>query len=273
MDNTRTRQAVISLSHTPRSHASVTSPQPFARTLTAAMTVWHPITSDWLAPIPGLHRRDPEHRYWLGQRPFGVSVTGVLAAGKSAYAMARIEATREHWEPRGNTAHRALELLLGMEQGADMAELQQLAQGPWGDWVNPLISHPRWQEVTIRASERATCCPRRGLAGTYDASWVDPSLPPSEARPGAVQGPAAVLADLKSLGENGSTYSTAAQLGGYMALEASWGHWYDYGQTIWARPGQTQFSRLYSRAECLAAWAAAWAYWRSIPPARGIALP
>jgi hypothetical protein len=74
------------------------------------------------------------------------------------------------------------------------------------------------------------------------------------------------LADLKSLGENGATYSTAAQLGGYQALEATHGNWYDYGQTIWARPGQTTFSPLYSVAECRLAWAAAWATWRALHP-------
>jgi hypothetical protein len=72
-----------------------------------------------------------------------------------------------------------------------------------------------------------------------------------------------ILADLKSLGENGSTYSTAAQLGGYMALEATWGHAYDAGQTIWCRPGSTTFSPLYSVAECRMAWAGAWATWKA----------
>ena len=69
-----------------------------------------------------------------------------------------------------------------------------------------------------------------------------------------------VLADLKTLSRPGSgSYCTRAQLGGYMALEAAWGVHYDAGQTIWARPGETRFSPLYSREECLAAWAAAWA--------------
>ena len=68
-----------------------------------------------------------------------------------------------------------------------------------------------------------------------------------------------VLADLKTLSRPGSgSYCTRAQLGGYMALEATWGVHYDAGQTIWARPGETRFSPLYSREDCLAAWAAAW---------------
>ena len=62
-----------------------------------------------------------------------------------------------------------------------------------------------------------------------------------------------------------STYSTAAQLGGYHTLEhhGPAGNWYDYGQTIWARPGQTAFSPLYSVEEMRMAWAGAWATWRA----------
>ena len=229
----------------------------------------------WLPPIAGLHRRDPEHRYYLGDVSFPVSVTGVLAVMKSAYAMERIEATRETWEPRGNTAHRALEVFLGLgDPGpADMTmavpdgamqKLQALLTGDYADWVQPLVTHPRWSSVHVIASERPTCCLQRRIAGTFDCAYLDPSLPPSPERPAWVTGPAIVLADLKSLSAHGSTYSTAAQLGGYMALEASHGLWYDYGQTIWARPGETTFSPLYSPSECRLAWAAAWATYKAV---------
>ena len=62
-----------------------------------------------------------------------------------------------------------------------------------------------------------------------------------------------------------STYSTAAQLGGYHTLEhhGPAGNWYDYGQTIWCRPGSTTFSPLYSVAECCMAWAGAWATYKA----------
>jgi hypothetical protein len=229
-------------------------------------------SATWLQPIPGLHRRDPEHRYFLGEVDFPVSVTGVLSILKSDYAMDRIEATRATWEPRGNSCHRALELMMGTTNGSPwpieqrrhaIAELGALAMGPYADWISPLLSHDRWDQIEVIASERPTCCVRRRVAGTFDCAYLDPALPIPPGRPPGVTGPARVLADLKSLGENGSTYSTAAQLGGYMALEASHGLWYDYGQTIWARPGQTAFSGLYSRSECLLAWAAAWATWRA----------
>jgi hypothetical protein len=209
------------------------------------MTTPHP----WLPPIPGLHRRDPEHRYWLGNTPFPISVTGVIGCMKSDYAMDRIEATREVWEPRGNSCHRALELFLQLEHSD---ELRDLLQGDHADWIQPLITHDRWHGLQVIASERPTCCAAgRGVAGTFDTAYID-----EQGR--------RILADLKSLAsDSSSTYSTAAQLGGYMALESTWGNHYDAGQTIWCRPGQTTFSPLYSRSECLLAWAGAWATWRA----------
>lgn len=208
------------------------------------------MTTPWLRPIPGLRRQDPEHRYVL-DRPdqplhvFPISITRVLAQGKSAFAMERIEATRSVWEPRGNTVHLALETFL---QGR-LEELAKVAGGDYSDWVLPLVTHDRWHGVEVIASERPTCCLQRNVSGTYDCGFIERS---SGQR---------VLADLKSLGENGATYSTAAQLGGYMALEATHGVHYDAGQTIWARPGQTTFSPLYTRAECMHAWGLAWARW------------
>ena len=218
-------------------------------------------STPWLPPIPGLHRRDPDHRYWLGEVEFPASVTGVLSVLKSDFAMDRIEATRATWEPRGNSCHRALELFLRLERdhliGDDgvIAVLQQqeviaLQHGPYADWIEPLIAHDRWSQVQVIASERATCCLRRRVAGTFDVAYID-----EQGR--------RILADLKSLGENRSTYSTAAQLGGYMALEATWGNLYDAGQTIWCRPGSTTFSPLYSLSECRMAWAGAWATWKA----------
>lgn len=202
----------------------------------------------WLRPIPGLRRQDPEHRYVL-DRPgqplhqFPISITGVLAQGKSAFAMERIEATRAVWEPRGNTVHLALETFLQSR----LEELSLIAESDYRDWVQPLITHDRWHDVEVIASERPTCCLTRNVSGTYDCGFI-------ERRTGL-----RVLADLKSLSENGATYSTAAQLGGYMALESTHGVHYDAGQTIWARPGSTTFSPLYSRSECLHAWGLAWA--------------
>jgi len=211
--------------------------------------------SDWLPPIRGLRRTDPEHRYWLGDHLFPVSITSVIGSAKSEWAMARIEATRHQWEPRGHTVHQALESLLKacfhpLPQLRHQASqhLQDLRASDYGDWIEPLLAHPHWRQVAVIASERPTCCLVRNLAGTYDTGYIQHT---SAMR---------VLADLKTLSApNSSSYCTRAQLGGYMALEATWGVHYDAGQTIWARPGETRFSPLYSREECLAAWAAAWA--------------
>jgi hypothetical protein len=218
-------------------------------------------TTSWLPPIPGLHRRDPEHRYWLGDVEFPISVTGVLSCLKSAYAMERIEATRSSWEARGNSCHKALELHLTVTKHSDeqlaveaAAELGNIWRGDYSDWIQPLVTHDRWHHLQVIASERPTCCLKRRVAGTYDTAYLDESG-------------RRVLADLKSLGSaEASTYSTAAQLGGYMALEATHGVLYDAGQTIWCRPGSTTFSPLYSRSECLLAWAGAWATWRARHP-------
>ena len=67
-------------------------------------------TTRWLEPIAGLQRLDPQHRYWLDDHLFPVSITGVLQVAKSSYALGRIEASRAVWEPRGNTCHQALEI-------------------------------------------------------------------------------------------------------------------------------------------------------------------
>jgi hypothetical protein len=215
--------------------------------------------SAWLSPIPGLHRRDPEHKYWLGDYRFPISITGVLSVLKSDFAMARIEATRATWEPRGNSCHRAMELHLLLNHSGkpgltgEAAEILKLLRGDWANWIVPLVTHERWGRLQVIASERGTCCLRRGVAGMFDCAYID-----EQGR--------RIIADLKTLSPSGSTYSTAAQLGGYQALEATWGITYDAGQTIWCRPGETVFGPLLSRDECLSAWAGAWATWRALNP-------
>jgi len=135
--------------------------------------------ASWLAPIPGLRRTDPEHRYWLGEHLFAVSITGVVSSSKSDWAMARIEATRHVWEPRGHTVHLALEALLHSRFHPEPGNRQQAAQlleelraSDYWAWIEPLLAHPHWQQVTVIASERPTCCLVRNLAGTYDTGFI-----------------------------------------------------------------------------------------------------
>jgi hypothetical protein len=217
-----------------------------------------PTPTTWLPPIPGLHRRDPEHRYWLGEAEFPVSVTGVLGVLKSDYAMDRIEATREVWAPRGNSCHRALELFLLLEHSdqpgfrSESDEMVGLLHGDYSDWIAPLLTHDRWGQVQVIASEMVVACTQRRVAGCFDLAFID-------------EAGRTILADLKSLGSaESSTYCTRAQLGGYAALlKASHGVVVDACQTIWARPGSTTFSPLYSVAECRTAWAGAWATFKA----------
>lgn len=217
----------------------------------------------WLRPIPGLRREDPSHTYWLHHQPLPVSVTGVLKIEKSDYAMERIQATAAIWAPRGNNTHRAMELHVRLRHdprlqsgrlsnrpdvAALISELDELRHGEHQDWIEPLLTLDLWDQVVPIASERATCCTRRLVAGTYDLAYDGPH--------------GRTLADLKTLGPNGATYCVRAQLGGYMALEATHGIHYDAAHAIWAAPGRAHVGELYSRRECLIAWAAVWTRWQ-----------
>ncbi|MCT0229745.1 hypothetical protein KQ306_02560 [Synechococcus sp. CS-1324] len=217
------------------------------------------LKSTWLDLIPGLWRDEAAHRYWLGEHLFPVSITGVLAHGLSATARRAIEAKRPVWEPRGNTVHAALERYSQARfSGGRNAEQALLAveQLPghhrYRDWILPLLQLPLWDEVQVIASERLSCCLTRNLAGGFDGAYASPAL--SDRRGREVR----VLYDLKTLSAHGRPYSTAAQLGGYMVLEAAQGNHYDLGQTLWSKPGEAFTSTFYSREQCLAAWAAAW---------------
>jgi len=217
------------------------------------------LTSTWLDPIPGLWREEAAHRYWLGEHLFPVSITGVLAHGLSSNAKRAIEAKRPVWEPRGITVHAALEhysqarFLVGCSPEQALLAIEQLpGHHRYRDWILPLLQLPLWDEVQVIASERLSCCLTRNLAGGFDGAYGSPALSDRWGRE------VRVLYDLKTLSAHGRPYSTAAQLGGYMVLEAAQGNHYDLGQTLWSKPGEAAPSTFYSREQCLAAWAAAW---------------
>jgi len=217
------------------------------------------LTATWLEPIPGLWRDEAAHRYWLGNHLFPVSITGVLACGLSDTAKRAIEAKRPIWEPRGTTVHAALEhysqarFLVGKCAGEALLEAETLkGHHQYRDWILPLLQLSLWEEVQVIASERLTCCLTHNVAGAFDGAYVSPALSELRGRP------VRVLYDLKTLSAHGRPYSTAAQLGGYMVLEAAQGNHYELGQTIWSKPGEASCSAFYSREQCLAAWAAAW---------------
>jgi hypothetical protein len=188
-----------------------------------------------------------------------VSITGVLAHGLSETAKRAIEAKRPIWEPRGTTVHAALEhysqarFLVGKTASDALLEAETLpGHHPYRDWILPLLQLPLWEEVEVIASERLTCCLARNVAGAFDGAYVSPALSERHGQP------VRVLYDLKTLSAHGRPYSTAAQLGGYMVLEAAQGNHYELGQTIWSKPGEAFTSTFYSREQCLSAWAAAW---------------
>lgn len=217
------------------------------------------LTSTWLDPIPGLWREEAAHCYWLGDHLFPVSITGVLAHGLSGTAKRAIEAKRPVWEPRGTTVHSALEhysqarFLVGRSPEQALLAIEQLpGHHRYRDWILPLLQLPLWDEVQVIASERLSCCLTRNLAGGFDGAYASPALSDRWGRE------VRVLYDLKTLSAHGRPYSTAAQLGGYMVLEAAQGNHYELGQTLWSRPGEATPSTFYSREQCLAAWAAAW---------------
>ncbi|MCX5931235.1 MAG: hypothetical protein NTW83_05255 [Cyanobacteria bacterium] len=217
------------------------------------------LTSTWLDPIPDLWREEAAHRYWLGDHLFPVSITGVLAHGLSATARKAIEAKRSVWEPRGTTVNAALEhysqarFLVGRSPEQALLAIEQLTgHHRYRDWILPLLQLPLWDEVQVIASERLSCCLTCNLAGGFDGAYASPALSDRWGRE------VRVLYDLKTLSAHGRPYSTAAQLGGYMVLEAAQGNHYDLGQTLWSKPGEAAPSTFYSREQCLAAWAAAW---------------
>jgi hypothetical protein len=222
------------------------------------------VSAHWLDPIPGLWREEESHRYWLDEHLFPVSITGVLAHRLSATAKRAIEAKRSIWEPRGVAVHSALEhysqarFMVGLSRQEALLCVEDVPDyHGYRDWILPLLQLPLWEEVEVIASERLTCCPHRNLAGAFDGAYIAPVAVDSSGTATGRQG-LRVLYDLKTLSAHGRPYSTAAQLGGYMVLEAAQGHHYDVGQTIWSRPGEAWVSGFYSRQDCLAAWAGAW---------------
>lgn len=215
----------------------------------------------WLPPLPGIER-DSEHTYWLGDFRFPVSVTGVLAAGKSAAAHQRLEASRPQWAPRGVAVHQALEL--ASSGGAWCPDLHP-ASWPYLDWIEPLLNHAIWNGVEVIAAEYPLyLLDHHGgpsIAGCFDLAWQLPGTI-SPLHGGAER----TLVDLKTQSSPGSSpYDTRPQLGGYLALAAHHGLVFDRAATLWARPGRCQLVT-HSVAECLASWEQALARYRTADP-------
>lgn len=205
-------------------------------------------------PCPYLLRDDGSHTY---TDPDGlkisVSITGVLAASDPPGKREAIMATRHLWEGRGKAAHGALEHWIKSDrQWRPTPGCPTFS--PYTAWILPLLTWSAWDELTFTASELMLHHPELDVAGTFDGAY---RLPDGRH----------VLFDLKSRGQRHSgTYSTAAQLGGYITLAARWAIAFDLAATIWARPNRYPTVSLYSIPDCLTAWHAAWcAYQASLP--------
>lgn len=206
------------------------------------------------SPCPYLVRDDATHRYTGHDGlPVAKSITGVLAASDPPEKRKAIMATRHLWEGRGNACHGALEAFIKSDRRW-MPSPNCPIYSPYIAWLLPLLTWPAWNELTFTASELMVHHPELDVCGTFDGAYLLPSGKH-------------VLFDLKSRGQRQSgTYSTAAQLGGYITLSARWGITFDMAATIWARPNRYPTVSLYSISDCIAAWQAAWHTYQATLP-------
>lgn len=205
-------------------------------------------------PCTYLVRDDATHRYTGPDGlPIPISVTGVLAASDPPQKRAAIEATRDQWEPRGNACHHALERFIKSDRQW-MPSPGCPTFSPFTAWLLPLLSWPAWDDLQFTASELMLHHPEHDFCGTFDGAYTDPSG-------------RHMLFDLKSRGQRHSgTYSTAAQMGGYLLMAARWGIAFDGAATIWARPNRYPTVSLYTVEDCLAAWGQAWDNYQATLP-------
>ena len=217
--------------------------------------------SSWLEPLP-IARDDASWTYWHTQtgHRFPVSITGVIGrVHKSSIALARIEACREVWEPRGNTCHAALQHFAIARWGLPAIQASSSSQhlpwpdwqlppdphgplyGAYGAWIEPLLAEPLWDHVSVIGSELMLFDMQRNVAGTIDLVL---RLPDGSC----------ALADLKTLSAKGSRYDTRPQLGaGIVMAEQHYGLVFSRGLTIWSKPGQCRIQS-HTAQECRRSW-------------------
>ena len=192
-----------------------------------------------LDPIPGLSFHEERHKYHLaGYGWVAHSITKVIN-DKTPAQMKRIMATRDEWEPRGNTVHACLENFLLHGDPGD--------PGDYAEWVEPLVNHPMWKTWEAGAVEHRMVDTRYSIAGSFDALLRhkdDGRL---------------VLADLKTQSSHHSKpRDIGPQLGGYLNLmdQCHPGIAVDRCIGIWARPGTTSITTFEGQG-CIEAYLAA----------------
>jgi hypothetical protein len=193
-----------------------------------------------LSPVPDLHFFPDQHRYLYRGQWVAYSITTVVC-DKTPAQMAKIMASKDQWEPRGNTVHACLERFLLHGDPGD--------PGDYADWVTPLVSHPMWKTWKAVAVEHRMVDDRYSIAGSFDAllqSQEDGRL---------------VLADLKTQSSaHSQPRDIRRQLGGYCNLlercHRELAGQIDRGIAIWAKPGSCSITA-YDGADCIEAYLAA----------------
>jgi hypothetical protein len=193
-----------------------------------------------LSPVPDLHFFPDQHRYLYRGQWVAYSITTVVC-DKTPAQMARIMATRDQWENRGNTVHACLEQFLLHGDPGD--------PGDYGEWVTPLVSHPMWNTWKAVAVEHRLVDDRYSIAGSFDALLQNQ-------KDGRL-----VLADLKTQSSaHSKPRDIGSQLGGYMNLldqcHPDLAGTIERGIAIWAKPGSCSITPFDAPA-CIEAYLAA----------------
>ena len=203
-----------------------------------------PETLTWLQPL-GLTRDENTWTYRLSNgHQFPVSVTALISAvTKTPQQIEAIMATKDTWQPRGNTIHSALEVMA--HQRWNPQPPPNLSPPPPGDynaWIDPLLTADLWEQVSVIGSEVMAYSLRRNVAGTADLvlRFADGTYG---------------IADLKTQASPSSRpYDTRPQLGA--GVEMIGDHYrllISRCLTLWSRPGSLSI-QTHSADECLQAW-------------------
>ena len=131
----------------------------------------------------------PQHRYWLDDHLFPVSITGVLAGGQVQLRPrphrgqpCRLGAARQHLSPGPGASFLTGRFRPGVSAPSDEHGPGNTPSGAevdfdaYREWIEPLDRPRALEAVEVIASERPTCCLVRNVAGTYDTAYIDPHL-------------------------------------------------------------------------------------------------
>ena len=216
---------------------------PFAKWIhVQALNRKDPWSSVWLDPLP-IYRKEPDHKYiWEPTNEALLYSTTQVCNNKTPEALANIERYRygpNGWEARGKKVHWCLEQKMLGDPAPD--------PDIYAEWVEPLLSHPFFEQFEAWSVEYMLCDLEKSVGGQLDLLGYDHASNQL------------MLIDLKSQSKSGKTYSTNAQLGSYVeALKTHHGLEVDVCKTIWAKPNKTTIGDDQPVEECLDAWHKAW---------------